>query len=113
MSITVYQILHVTSVFLLGAFTFMASATASMGKNKGVLAICGILSLLALVGGFGLLAKLHYGFPGWIIVKLGAWLLLSAAAGLAYKQPKKAGAITGVAIAAIVVAVAMVYTKPF
>jgi hypothetical protein len=113
MSITVYQILHVTAGFLLTAFTFMACATASVGKNKALMAITGILSLLMLIGGFGLVAKTGHGFPGWIIVKIGAWLVLSGAAGFAYKHPTKAGTATGSAIMAIVIAILMVYLRPF
>ena len=113
MSITVYHILHVTAAFLLAGFTFMACATASTGKNKALMAVTGILSLLMLVGGFGLLAKLHCGFPGWAIVKLAAWLVLSGAAGFAYKRPAKAGVAMGSAIMAIVIAILMVYLKPF
>jgi len=113
MTFTLYQILHVTAGFLLTAFTFMACATASVGKNKGILALTGILSLIMLVGGFGLLARLDYGFPGWVVVKLACWLVLTMAAGIAYRRPKKAGAIAALCAMAIVAAVVMVYTKPF
>lgn len=113
MSITVYHVLHVSAAFLLTAFTFMACATASIGKNKMLMMLTGILSLIMLVGGFGLVAKLHTGFPGWLIVKIGAWLVLSGAAGMAYRKPAKAGTIGGAALLAIVVAVAMVYMRPF
>ncbi|MBC8451554.1 MAG: hypothetical protein H8D72_02480 [Planctomycetes bacterium] len=113
MTITLYQILHVSAGFLLTAFTFMACATASVGKNKGILALTGILSLIMLVGGFGLIARLEYGWPGWVLVKVACWLILTMAAGFAYRRPQKAGAIAALCALAIVVAVAMVYTKPF
>jgi hypothetical protein len=48
----------------------------------------GLGLVLALVGGFGLLAKLGitWPWPGWVLVKLGIWLLFAAAAGLAARS---------------------------
>ena len=73
----------------------------------------GILSLLMLVAGFGLLSKLALGFPGWVIVKLVCWLGLAALSGVAYRSPEKAGALSGIAIALVAVALYMVYFRPF
>ena len=66
-----------------------------------------------LVGGFGLIARLEYGWPGWVLVKVACWLILTMAAGFAYRRPQKAGAIAALSAVAILVAVVMVYTKPF
>ena len=83
MSPVVYYILHVTSVLVLTGYTFYAFAAPPETKKR-VMMITGIASLLALVGGFGLQAKLQVGFPGWFIVKLVCWLGLSALAGLVW-----------------------------
>ncbi|HYP17316.1 MAG TPA: hypothetical protein VEQ65_08910 [Opitutus sp.] len=112
MSPTFYYVLHVLSVFTLAGYTFYAFA-APAETRKRVMMITGIASLLALVGGFGLQAKLNYGFPGWLIVKLVCWLGLSALAGMGYKRRGAAGALAVVALALVAVAVVMVYTKPF
>jgi hypothetical protein len=69
--------------------------------------------LLALVGGFGLQAKLGYGFPGWLIVKLVCWFGLSGLAGFGYRRRGAAGTLALVAIALAIIAIVMVYTKPF
>ena len=112
MNVLVYYILHVVSVLVLTGYTFYAFA-APAETRKGVMMITGIASLLALVGGFGLQAKLGYGFPGWLIVKLVCWLGLSALAGFGYRRRGAAGTLAVIALALATVAVVMVYTKPF
>ena len=112
MSPIVYYILHVVSVLVLTGYTFYAFA-APAETRKRVLMWSGIASVLALVAGFGLQAKLGYGFPGWLIVKIVCWLGLSALAGMGYRRRESAGALMLVAIGFVLIAVVMVYTKPF
>ncbi len=112
MSPIFYYVLHVSSVLVLTAYTFYAFA-APAETRKRVMMITGIASLLALVGGFGLQAKLNYGFPGWLIVKLVCWLGLSALAGFGYRRRGAVGTLSLVAVVLVIVAVVMVYTKPF
>jgi hypothetical protein len=112
MSPIFYYILHVSSVLVLTAYTFYAFA-APLESRKRVMMITGIASLLALVGGFGLQAKLGYGFPGWLIVKLVCWFGLSGLAGFGYRRRGAAGMLALIAIALAIIAVVMVYTKPF
>ena len=112
MSPIFYYILHVSSVLVLAAYTFYAFA-APLETRKRVMMITGIASLLALVGGFGLQAKLGYGFPGWIIVKLVCWFGISALAGVGYRRRGAVGTLALVAIALLIIAVVMVYVKPF
>jgi hypothetical protein len=112
MSPTIYYILHVTSVLVLTGYTFYAFA-APPETRKRVMMITGIASLLALVGGFGLQAKLGYGFPGWLIVKLVCWFGLSGLAGFGYRRRGAAGALAAVAVILVFIAVVMVYAKPF
>ena len=112
MTPTFYYILHVSSILVLTGYTFYAFAAAPETRKR-VMMITGIASLLALVGGFGLQAKLGYGFPGWLIVKLVCWLGLSALAGFGYRRRGAAGTFSLIAIALVIVAVVMVYAKPF
>ena len=112
MNVIVYYILHVVSVLVLTGYTFYAFA-APAETRKGVMMVTGFASLLALVGGFGLQAKLGYGFPGWLIVKLVCWLGLSALAGFGYRRRGAAGTLAIIAVTLATVAVVMVYTKPF
>jgi len=112
MSPNFYYILHVVSILVLTAYTFYAFAGPAETRKR-VMMVTGIASLLALIGGFGLQAKLNYGFPGWLIVKMVCWLGLSALAGMGYKRRGAVGTLSVVALVLVVVAVFMVYTKPF
>ena len=107
-----YHILHVVSILVLTGYTFYAFAAAPETRKK-VMIITGVASLLVLVGGFGLQAKLAVGWPGWLVVKLLCWLGLSALAGLGYRRRGAAGTFALVAVVLVAVAVVMVYTKPF
>ena len=109
----VYSFLHVLSAILLVAFTFQAFAAPKPENRKRTMMITGILSAVVLVAGFGLLAKLGYGFPGWVVVKLVCWLGIAAMSGMAYRSPGKAGVWTGATIVLVLVAVYTVYFKPF
>lgn len=111
MSPTVYSILHVFSVLVLTGFTFYAFA-APAEKRKKVMMITGIASLLALVGGFGLLTKLYNNqFAPWVIVKIVCWLGLSALAGIGFRKRDKAPVFMAVVLALAFVAIFAVYTK--
>ena len=113
MSPLVYHLLHVGGVILLAAFTFQAFAAPVAATKKRVMMLTGILSVVVLVGGFGLLAKLDLGFPGWVIGKLVCWLGLSAMAGMAYRKPGSVGMLSLVTSALILAAVYLVYFRPF
>jgi hypothetical protein len=112
MSPTFYNILHVVSILALTGYTFYAFA-APPETRKRVMMITGIASLLAVVAGFGLQAKMNTGWPGWLIVKIVCWLGLSALAGFGYRRRAAAGALGVVALVLALIAVVMVYTRPF
>jgi ABC-type Co2+ transport system permease subunit len=111
MSPTVYYILHVFSVLVLTGYTFYAFA-APAEKRKQVMMITGIASLLALVGGFGLLTKLYNNqFSAWVIVKIVCWLGLSALAGIGFRKRAQAPVFMAVVLALAFAAIFAVYTK--
>lgn len=113
MSPSVYHIIHLVSLFVLFGYTFYAFA-APTEKRKMVLMITGIASLLVLISGFGLMSKLYNNqFAAWMIVKLVAWLGLSALAGLGFRRRGSVGIFAVVAIALTLAAVVAVYVKPF
>lgn len=112
MSPTLYSILHVGSILLLTGWTFYAFA-APPETRKRVMMITGILSVVAVVAGFGLQAKLKIGWPGWFFVKIVCWLGLTALAGFGYRKREAAGTLSLVAAILVLVAVAMVYTRAF
>jgi len=114
MSIHLYHFLHVFFVFLLLMFTFKAFADPRPELRRKSLMVTGILSLIVLVAGFGLLAKLHYSFTaGWVILKLVAWLGVAALGGIVFRQPGKAGVFSLIVTALVAMAVYAVYFKPF
>ena len=108
----VYYLMHVGGVIILTGYTFRAFA-APPDTRKGTLAISGILALVVLVGGFGLLTRLDLGFPGWVMVKLGCWLGLAARTGLGYRMAGLRSLWSVLASALVLIAVYMVYVRPF
>jgi hypothetical protein len=78
-----------------------------------VLMWSGIAALLVLLTGVRMWQAL-YGFHGaWAVVKLVCWLGLSGIGGMAYRRREKAGLFMIVTLILAVVAVVMVYVKPF
>ena len=105
-----YSLLHVFALFILSAHTFMAFANPAPENKKRTMIVTGIASLLVVVSGFGLLAKLYPGqFPGWVIVKLVCWLGLSALAGIAYRRPHLRSTLATIALVLTLTALVMVY----
>lgn len=113
MSPSLYAFLHVVSGFVLVGFTFRAFAHPTGSARGQILKITGIASVIMLVAGFGLLAKLQIDFAGWVIVKLLCWLALSAMAGITYRMPGKAGLLSQVTLGLVALAVYCVYYRPF
>ena len=113
MNPTYYHILHLFSLFVLTAHTFMAFANPQPENKKKTLIITGIAGLLVLISGFGLLAKLYPGtFPGWVIVKFVAWLGLVAFSGVVFRRPHLRDKLSLAALTAILISIVMVYLKP-
>ncbi|MBE2212684.1 MAG: hypothetical protein IAE82_02350 [Opitutaceae bacterium] len=117
MSPLFYQILHVLSAMLLVGFVISACADPRPERKKSIMIITGVLSLLVLVGGFGLAMKIHgisnpLKFTGWMVAKVVIWLLLSGMAGLAFRRSTIAGVLTLVTIALAGGAVYLVYARP-
>ncbi|MEI8310334.1 MAG: hypothetical protein WCH98_06225 [Verrucomicrobiota bacterium] len=109
MKLQIYQVLHVASMVLMTAFLFQAFANPDPKNKKKSGMIIGILALLMLIGGFGLVATLHVGFPWWVAVKLVCWFGLVAISGLGYRKPERIPLLTGVAIALVLLAITTVY----
>lgn len=113
MSTTFYSVLHVISLLLLSGFTFAAFASPTPERRRNSAILTGVLSLLVLVGGFGLLAKTNTGWEVWVIIKLVCWLGISAMAGMVFKRPAKAPMLRALTIILFAAAVTMVYVRPF
>ena len=97
LSHSVYNVVHVFSVFLLfvalGGLFLHAINGGTKESNQGrklVVISHGVAMVLILVAGFGMLAKLGAGFPGWAIAKFVLWVLLGAAVAIPYRRPELA-----------------------
>jgi uncharacterized membrane protein SirB2 len=109
-----YQLLHVLSLIVLTAQTFMAFANPLPENRKRTMMITGIAALLMFISGFGMLTINKIPFAtGWVIVKLVCWLGVSAMAGFAYRKAHLRGALSTIAMVLIAVAIFMVYFRPF
>jgi hypothetical protein len=106
-------VLHVASVLILAAYTFFAFAAAA-DTRKRVLMITGIATLLVLLTGIRMWQGM-YSFTnlGWIWVKIVCWVGLSALSGLAYRKRNLTNMLMVVGLLLAVVALVMVYYRPF
>jgi len=98
MSYLTYKLIHLLGIFsllvALGGMAAHAAAGHSKEQNtsyKGLLALHGLGAIVALTGGFGLLARLDLQggglFPGWIWAKLLLWIILGGLVALPYRKP--------------------------
>lgn len=97
MPYAIYKLMHLLGIFsLLVALAGMAAHAAS-GRSKQenpiyrtLLGFHGIGAVLALTGGFGLLARIGVGtegmLPGWIWGKLALWLLVGGLVMVPYRK---------------------------
>ena len=109
-----YHLLHVFAVLVLTAQTFMAFGNPDPVNRRRTMMITGIASLLILISGFGLLRLLAIPFTaGWVLVKFFCWLGLSALAGVVYRRAQLRGVLSFIALVLLLVALWMVYLKPF
>ncbi|MEO7363629.1 MAG: hypothetical protein ABI120_25085 [Gemmatimonadaceae bacterium] len=91
-----YLIMHIIGIaFLFTAMGGVAVHAANGGLRKAsntrtvVAAVHGLGALMILTGGFGMMARLGMmgnAMPGWIIVKLFIWVLLSGVILLPYRS---------------------------
>jgi len=98
MSYATYKLMHLLGLFALMVALAGMAAHASSGHTKDenksyktLLLLHGLGALLALTGGFGLLARLNIEsagmLPGWIWSKLVLWVLLGGLVALPYRKP--------------------------
>jgi uncharacterized membrane protein SirB2 len=108
-----YQLLHIFSLLVLTAHTFMAFGNPDPANRKRTLMITGIAALLMLVSGFGMLTLNQIPFAtGWVIVKFVCWLGLASLAGIAYRRAHLRGVLSVIGLVLMLTAVFMVYFRP-
>jgi uncharacterized membrane protein SirB2 len=108
-----YQILHVFALLVLTAQTFAAFANPAPESRRQTLMITGIASLLLIVSGFGLVAKLYGNhIQAWMVVKIVCWLIFSALAGVAYRKPQLRRTLSVIGFSVLLIALVMAFAKP-
>ncbi len=92
-----YNLVHIIGlIFLMVALGGIASTQdrLSVWRRRAISVFHVVGIFLILLGGFGLLARLGVmhgaGFPGWIWVKIGIWVILGVSAFLPYRYPRTA-----------------------
>ena len=113
MNYQLFQLLHVISVILLSGVTFAAFAAPQSENRRPALMMSGVLGLLVVITGFGTMGMMEMGFPGWAIVKVVCWLVLTGLTGMAFRMTAQIPMLRIVAVAVITIAVWMVTYKPF
>jgi hypothetical protein len=119
-----YEILHIVGIALMFVVVGGVAVHAANGgakktsETRGIVATMhGLGSLLILIGGFGMLARMGFqhgaNFPGWLWVKIIIWLILSAITLMPYRKPVLARPFLIVLPLLAGVAVYMALYKPF
>ena len=120
-SLTVYKNIHLLGVFMilvaLGGLILhrINGGTRAHAWRQPVAITHGVGLLLALVGGFGMLAHLEifWPIPGWAIGKLVIWLVLAALAAIIFRSPALARPLWWVTIVLAGLGGYLALNKPF
>jgi hypothetical protein len=111
-----YKIIHLFSIiFFLALISLQISLPE---KNKKLSIFSGILSLLTLIGGMGLLARLGIshkgGWPWWASIKLIIWFLIAAGFPIIIKRsPKLKPYLWYPLVGLVFIAIYLAVIKPF
>jgi NADH:ubiquinone oxidoreductase subunit 6 (subunit J) len=118
----IYKVIHLLGIMMLflsfGAMLNHAINGGTKETNrwgKAAAMTHGIGLLLALIGGFGLLAKLHlfWPMPGWAMLKILIWFILGGIISMIYKKPSSGKALWIVTLVLGLLAAYLANAKPF
>lgn len=115
---TTYKVIHLIGVFMvLVSLGGLVAVTASNGQShplrKLALLTNGIGLLVALAAGFGLIARLQLGWPGWFFGKILIWLILAALSVLIRRRPESASLFWWASLLLAAIAASLAVFKPF
>ena len=122
-SLDVYWYAHMLGVALLilsvggVALHAMSGGTKETSGGRAIAAAShGLGSLLILVAGFGMLARLELmsgGLPGWAWAKMAIWLTLALAFVVPYRRPELSKLVWFGAALLMLLAAILAHSKPF
>jgi hypothetical protein len=120
-SYQVYKLVHLLGVLMLflsfGGLILQAINGGDRNHpwRKLLMITHGIGILLALVGGFGLLARIGiiWPWPGWAVTKMAIWVVLAALPAIVVRNPSWATAFWWVTLALGGFAAYLAGSKPF
>lgn len=110
--IKIFYIIHVLSISTLFGTCIGACVLPSQENRKKMLMFSGIASLGVFITGFGMQGMLHMGFPGWLLIKIFCWLILSVVVGMFFRTPEKRASLMKLSTLVFVLALAMVFLRP-
>ena len=118
MTYAVYKIIHLTGVMIiflsLGGLicrSTLKSEESAFKKFGGITSAIGLI--VVFLSGFGLIAKLGLGLPGWILGKLTIWFLLGSMIAVINRNPRLGLTLWWIVIGLGLVAAVLAITKPF
>jgi uncharacterized protein with PQ loop repeat len=117
----IYKNLHLIGVFMilvaLGGFIAQQIQGTTPGRvwRRPIVITHGIGMVLALVGGFGMLARMqiYWPWPGWVIGKIIIWLVFGILVALIGRTPALAKPLWWSTIALGAIAAYLALNKPF
>jgi hypothetical protein len=118
---TIYKNLHLIGVFMilvaLGGFIAQQVQVTTPERmwRRSIAITHGIGMVLALVGGFGMLARLgiFWPWPGWVVGKIIIWLVFGILVALIGRTPALAKPLWWSTIALGAIAAYLALNKPF
>lgn len=115
-----YKVLHLFGLFMV--FTALGGQIVSaingvdakqQPARKWIAIYHGAGLLIMLVAGFGMIAKLGVGFPGWVLGKIAIWVVLGGIGTLAARKRNLAGMVWVLVIMLGLAATYLARYKPF
>jgi len=114
-----YRLIHLIGIFSAVAALSLAAVAyrleAAAAYRKGVAMVHGGGLLLALIGGFGMLGRMGYGFPipGWAVLKIVLWVAVGGVLVVAKRRLIPVGSFVALVVALAAIGAAIALYKPF
>jgi len=113
LSYTTYKIIHLLAIISLFLSIGALLTLPENKKKKNIMILHGLATLVLLVSGFGLIARLNlHSFPMWIYIKLAIWLLLAVLVPILISKKLNKKAIYFLVLASGFVSIYMAILKP-